>query len=91
MGVERSPTGPPVARACSHRGVGIAYGIGYVRHTPTHMRPAVAAAATGAAQSRISASTSEWNSRWYSTHSTPAVPSARAHGENSQAAAAKAR
>jgi hypothetical protein len=42
-------------------------------------------------QSRISASAPERNSRWYRIQTTPAVPTAKAAGENSHAAAAKAK
>jgi len=35
-------------------------------------------------------STAEWNSRWYSTHTTPAVAAAIAHGETNHDTAAKA-
>jgi hypothetical protein len=50
----------------------------------------VAAGASAAQVVRSASSTSEWNSRRYRIHSTAAVATTNASGENSHATAAKA-
>jgi len=97
MDARRSGPGAAMLRdaagACSHMRRRCACLRTHDGHTPTRMpdRARYGPTRGGEPQSRIRASDSEWNSRWYRIQTTPALPSAKASGENSQAAAAKAK
>ncbi len=77
---------------CSHSPRACPYRQAHDQHTPSCMQSRLAGrTSVRRGHSRINANDSEWNSRWYKIHTTPALPSANASGENSQPAAAKAK